>query len=622
MKKIIAITLSIGAFACQAFAQNYTHTMGNSVTVDPLINPNVIHSHENLNGNILFGQPGPGHITFRFERKKGHFHHEFYRLRFSANIGDPPPENQCYFMYSFDGVHFVKMHDMALNSSAPQDDRQIIIGPKDEFVYIRIGTNPNTPASQSQPLVLNSISVEFSLPTIFNVMHCGAFGDGIHCDTSAIQRVIEAASYEPGGAVVFFPPRNYLITAGSENKITTFQDGQVWLNGLILRSNVYLYGQDGSTLVFKAPSPAPNPFRVLMMSVAPPLVNPHNNPTRNITIDGITCRVVKDFTHTDKPAGSFCVFEYGKNIRVTRCVFDSLDGRGEPRLFRQLSFNLCRDVLCEGTTFKNAHAAATGMNGDKHPKNAAYGKDGYFIGNTILDYHDTGIGIWTNAQHVTVKKNTFNGPNSEGTRAVGVDVDGGKNTTIQGNTINKGNIGIRIGSASKDPAYFPVGIRVLNNTIADQVYSGAAHRPKGIKIYMSCLKDPYPPMNSIPGSERKLETSLVGNHISITGPHGRGLTIEPVEPFEDSETFFDITIDNNEFLQSKNPSRNQYAWDFSWIPVKATALSVSPNFLLQLTSNNALMNWYPNPGAAGGPNATGKPMFLGSNEVFTFATRF
>jgi hypothetical protein len=265
------------------------------------------------------------------------------------------------------------------------------------------------------------------------------------------------------------------------------------------------------------------------------------------------------------------------------------------------------------------------MNGGGDPNNSAYGKDGYFIGNTILDYHDTGIGIWTNAQHVTVKKNTFKGPNSGGTRAVGVDVDGGKNSTIQDNGIEKGNIGIRIGSASTDPAYFPVGIRVLNNRIDDQVCSGEAHLPVGIKIYMSCKSssmNSIPGSISIPGSERKLETSLVGNRISIKGLHGRGLTIAPVEPFEDRQTFFDITIDKNEFSQSKNPSRNQYAWDFSWIPVKATALSVSPNFLLQLTSNNARMNWFPKPGAAGGPNATGKPMFLGSNEVFTFATRF
>ena len=83
-----------------------------------------------------------------------------------------------------------------------------------------------SPIQKNQPVIKNKATGEH----VFNVKDFGALGDGLHLDTDAINKTIDAA-FKSGGGSVYFPAGNYLSFS------------------IRLKSNISLYLSAGSTII-------------------------------------------------------------------------------------------------------------------------------------------------------------------------------------------------------------------------------------------------------------------------------------------------------------------------------------------------------------------------------------
>jgi hypothetical protein len=275
----------------------------------------------------------------------------------------------------------------------------------------------------------------------FNVVSYGAVGDGITDDSQAIQAAINDACLY-GGGKVFFPLGHYFISSP-----------------FVLKRNVGLKGLGADSVLVQADN-------VSMMITAERYGLPFCD---NVSLDNLTF-VIQGGTSTLHH--DFVYFERCRYVSATNCSFNSADQLGNRKGFHQMDFNLCDNVTVTNNSFSNC-IAGTGMNGAAWEP--ALGVNGYFAYNTITNYEDTGIGLWTGAHNVQVRHNTFSGPTDSQAYAVGIDNDGAYDCIVDNNTISGGQIGVRI--MDSHSGTYPINnYLVQNNTISGQV-TGVQDQP-------------------------------------------------------------------------------------------------------------------------------------------------
>lgn len=395
--------------------------------------------------------------------------------------------------YSFDHVKWFELDRLAgTNRLKAWIDLSgyITLWPGEKTLYLRIGGQTKT-GGVSWLGYVRSANVTWQSTPTNNVVTYGATGNGTADDRAAIQAAINALP--AGGGIVYFPAGTYLVSNGIVN----------------LKSNVSLVGVGDQSVILKGQN--------LGQAI-------QANGLWNLGLFGLKFAVQAGTPAVQ--ANGLAYFGHCKNLRVANCSFDSTTDSNTPSLFSHLLVNLCRDVVCINNQFRNSAGNCTGMNGESG--NALEGGEAVFAYNKVVEYCDTGIGLWTGAWNCRVYNNMFQGRRALFTSfPVGVDVDGGKNSVIAGNTIFDGQIGIRLYD-SHNGAYPITNLQVVANTIYDQSFYDIYHPPFGIKIQTDGgstgatfqnneIHEPYDGLGFVGGSATNTSTILTIDGNLFTG---------------------------------------------------------------------------------------------------------
>lgn len=288
-----------------------------------------------------------------------------------------------------------------------------------------------------------------------NVRAKGAKGDGVTNDRAAFQSALNSAALSSG--VVQVPPGRYLIDGqplklpGHVRVAGYSAEKTILIKGAALETGMRAEGVTGITLTrlqWRAQAGTPATWEA----------GPGQDGARFVHL--VRCQAV----------------------RVTQCRFDSQTDGGELAMFNQCQFTLCDDVFCGDNVFLNTLGACTGMDG---ANGSPHGRRGRFERNTLLNFADTGIGLWTGAANCILRGNRFEGrlPNGKGHGfPVGIDVAGGKQSVIERNILSGGHIGVRLFDPSHEGAYPIAGIVIRHNRIIGQQNYDATHPNWGIKV--------------------------------------------------------------------------------------------------------------------------------------------
>jgi hypothetical protein len=359
---------------------------------------------------------------------------------------DTATENFSLY-YSFDHVNWFEIDRLTEGekfTAWSELSAYVTLWPGEKTLYVRVGGQTQTGGAGWIGYV-KSVNVTWQTTATADVTSFGASGNGISNDGPAIQAAID--SLPEKGGTVYFPSGTYLVTGSS----------------LVLKSNVALVGAGDTSVIVKGKN--------LGQAI-------QSDRKTNIGLLGLRFAV-----ETGTPATSvngLVYFLKCRNVRVSNCTFDSSTDGGLPSLFSHLLINLCRDVVCINNVFVNSAGNCTGMNGEYG--NTEEGGDAIYAYNQVLEYCDTGIGLWTGAWNCRVYNNTFRARAELFTSyPVGVDMDGGRDSIVAGNIIQGGHIGLRFYDVH-DGAYPVVNMVAEDNVIYNQRRYGEFHPPYGVKL--------------------------------------------------------------------------------------------------------------------------------------------
>ena len=405
---------------------------------------------------------------------------------------DTATENFSLY-YSFDHVNWFEIDRLTEGekfTAWSELSAYVTLWPGEKTLYVRVGGQTQT-GGPGWIGYVKSVNVTWQSTPTADVTGFGASGNGISNDGPAIQSAID--SLPEKGGTVYFPSGTYLVTGSS----------------LVLKSNVALVGAGDTSVIVKGKN--------LGQAI-------QSDRKTNIGLLGLRFAV-----ETGTPAttvNGLVYFLKCRNVRVSNCTFDSSTDGGLPSLFSHLLINLCRDVVCINNVFVNSAGNCTGMNGEYG--NTEEGGDAIYAYNQVLEYCDTGIGLWTGAWNCRVYNNTFRARAELFTSyPVGVDMDGGRDSIVAGNIIQDGQIGLRFYDVH-DGAYPVVNMVAEDNVIYNQRRYGEFHPPYGVKLQTDSgltsvrftnneINEPSDGLGYVGGSFEGTTTSLTMDGNSFSG---------------------------------------------------------------------------------------------------------